>query len=96
MPHEHALIPTFLCGISLAPEVGMKLQAIGNVVYAAAVFRCSHPFVAALGRGGPMFTCTDCGYQTDELPLRMGRAKSIVSAIAMRPSRTALRRDSVA
>ena len=74
----------------------MKLQATGNVVYAAAVFRCSHPYMAALGRGGPMFTCTDCGYETDELPLRTGRAKTIASAIALRPRLTGIRRDSVA
>jgi hypothetical protein len=74
----------------------MKLQATGNVFYAAAIFRCSHPYMAALGRGGAMFTCTDCGYQTDELPLRTGRAKTIASTIAMRPARTPIRRDSVA
>ncbi|MEO5896808.1 MAG: hypothetical protein ABIS06_14010 [Vicinamibacterales bacterium] len=74
----------------------MKLQATGNVVYAAAIFRCAHPYMAALGRSVPMFTCTDCGYQTDELPLRVGRAKTTVSAIAMRPLQTAVRRDSVA
>ena len=74
----------------------MKLQTTGNVVYAAAIFTCSHPYMAALGRSGPMFTCTECGYKTDELPLRIGRAKTIASAIAMRRSRTAIRRDSVA
>jgi hypothetical protein len=74
----------------------MKLQAIGNVVYAAAMFRCSHPYMAALDKSGPMFTCTDCGYQTDELPLRIGRAKTLATAIAMRPVRAAVRRDSVA
>ena len=73
----------------------MDRKVIGNVIYAAAIFRCSHPYMAALGRGVPMFTCTECGYQTDELPLRTGRVPPSTSSFTL-PSRQRVRRDSVA
>jgi len=67
----------------------------GNVIYAAAIFRCSHPYMAALGRDVPMFTCTECGYQTDELPLRIGRVTPSTSPFRM-PKHQHVRRHSVA
>jgi len=82
-------------GIPLALSVSMDRKITGNVIYAAAIFRCSHPYMAALGRGVPMFTCTECGYQTDELPLRTGRAKPATTLVSM-PLRQRVRRHSVA
>ena len=73
----------------------MERNGTGNVIYAAAIFRCSHPFMAALGRDVPMFTCTECGYQTDELPLRVGRVTHSTSPFRI-PKRQHVRRHSVA
>lgn len=73
----------------------MDRKVIGNVIYAGAIFRCPHPYMAALGRGVPTFTCTECGYQTDELPLRIGRVTPSTATFTV-PTRQRVRRDSVA
>ncbi len=69
-----------------------------RVINAAAIFRCAHIYVAIGKRRTPLFVCTSCGYQTEELPLpdrslKRGRGKRNRSRarVLVMPPRIALR-----